>query len=235
MNLKECKCGLKYDVIKHACCPYCGEVNESFEPEKLEKYLVEEEVRQKGIEIKPIYVPIWKTPGTFWTVAAVLAFIILIVLIAMLPNVRYLRASGQDFFIGGWLYFGGSILIYSGLLLKGYLDNCAFNIKVPNGESPGNLGTTNGIGSTLLGGFRSYNDSLVFYDFICLIIPLFPIGCYRAVPGETSKKGKTTSTSYRFYGSEKMKGLEILQIYMVSLGWLPFAFGILSMIISIFE
>lgn len=235
MNLKECKCGLKYDEVKHAFCPYCGEVNESYDPDKLDAYLVEEEIRKNGVAVTPVHVPIWKTPGTFWTVAAALAIIILIALIAMLPNARYLRASGQDFFIGGWLYFGGAIAIYGGLLLKGYLDNCTFNIKVPNGKSPSNLGTTNGIGSTLLGGFRSYDNSLVFYDFICLIVPLFPVGCYRAVPGETTQSRKTTSTSYRFYGSEKMKGLEILQVYLVTWGWLPFVFGIFGMVISIFE
>ena len=126
--------------------------------------------------------------------------------------------------------------IYLGKLLEGFVNNRPFRLNPSNGAAPSGLGTTNNIGSTMMGGFRWFAGTCVSYEFVCFFIPLFPVGCYRTRVGETTKSGyKSTSTSFRFYGSEKMNGLEVLQIYLVSWGWLPFIFGILSMVIGMFE
>lgn len=254
MALVDCKCGHRYDAIKHEVCPFCGEPNESYDSEKaaaaaaddqakddaMQKLAAiilaqEEKIKKGGETITPEHQQIWKTPGIFWSIAAGAALIVFIILLTKLPHAGYLRGGEEDFFISGWLFFGGTIALYLGKLLEGYINNRPFTLKAADGASPSSLGTTNNIGSTLLGGFRWYGMSCVVYDFICFFVPLFPVGCYRAMAGETTQSGKTTSTSYRFYGSEKMNGLEVLQIYLVSWGWLPFIFGAIGIVISWFE
>lgn len=247
------KCGHRYDDNVHKVCPICGEPNPNYDKEKREKevqqfkseilsklaafQMADEEKIKKGNEtITPDKYPIWKEPGIFWSIAAAIAVIIFIVLLTMIPDAKHLRGGREDFFIGGWMYFGGTLAIYIGKLLQGYINSRPFNLPPANGASPGSLGTTNNIGTTMLGGFRWVGGSCVSYEFVCFFIALFPIGCYRCKVGKTQKSGyKTMSTSYRFYGSEKMNGLEVLQIYLASWGWLPFLFGLLAMIIAMFD
>lgn len=196
----------------------------------------EEKIRNGNETVTPDKYPIWKEPGVFWSIAAIIAIIIFIVLLTMIPDAEHLRGGKETFFIGGWLFFGGTSAIYLGKLLDGYINSKPFRLPSANGAFPSHLGTINNIGITMLGGFRWFGGSCVVYEFVCFFVALFPVGCYRAKVGATTKSGhKTMSTSYRFYGSEKMNGLEILQIYLMSWGWLPFIIGLICMVIAMFE
>ena len=70
------------------------------------------------------------------------------------------------------------------------------------------LGTMNGIGFRLYcGGRYDYDtNSQAWYLFFCFIIPLFPIGCYRATEVSSSGKG----SSYRIYGHDKWRFWEVI-------------------------
>lgn len=85
----------------------------------------------------------------------------------------------------------------------------------PNGKKAFKLITINYIGATMFGKFRHHEidsqDTVVSYYCICfLMIPLIPLGCYRVID---------LGGSYYFYGSERMKCLEILCVYLDALKW----------------
>ena len=80
------------------------------------------------------------------------------------------------------------------------------------------LGTINGIGCTLCGGWGRYDpdtNSTVYYLFFSFIIPLIPLGCYRAT--QVSESGN--STQYQIYGHDNGDSGRYLQfIFLVYLG-----------------
>ena len=83
------------------------------------------------------------------------------------------------------------------------------------------LSTINAIGFNLYGNYRFdiINGSSVKYMFFCVLLPLFPVGCYRAVEGEWKRLGRqgaaqVSKTKYSIYGTEKWSLVEVLIIYL---------------------
>lgn len=93
------------------------------------------------------------------------------------------------------------------------------------------LGTINGIGFNLYeGGRLDYATmSTAHYLFFCFIIPLFPIGCYRAQMTESSGK----STQYRIYGHDKWRFWEVVSIYLATYSWIGGIISIIALICGI--
>lgn len=90
----------------------------------------------------------------------------------------------------------------------------------------------NNIGFSLLGDFRYdlMNNSRVKYYFFCVVIPVFPLGCYRVNEGLTTDLGRKgafreSKTDYTIYGTEKWSALEVLSIYLIGIAGVS-AFGI---------
>lgn len=94
------------------------------------------------------------------------------------------------------------------------------------------LGTMNGIGFRLYcGGRYDYDtNSQAWYLFFCFIIPLFPIGCYRATEVSSSGKG----SSYRIYGHDKWRFWEVILIYLSSYAWIGGVICLIGFIASFF-
>ncbi|MDO4735776.1 MAG: hypothetical protein Q4B21_02010 [Bacteroidia bacterium] len=94
------------------------------------------------------------------------------------------------------------------------------------------LGTMNGIGFTLYcGGRFDYNtNSQAWYLFFCFLIPLFPIGCYRATEVDSSGRGR----SYKIYGHDKWRFWEVISIYISSFAWIGGVISIIALIASFF-
>lgn len=94
------------------------------------------------------------------------------------------------------------------------------------------LGTIGGIGFHFFqsGRFDLATGSFAYYSFFCFIIPLFPLGCYRA--RLASNFGR--NTSYTVYGYEKWRFWEVFEIYMYSIAGAAFIIGIITLIISFF-
>lgn len=70
---------------------------------------------------------------------------------------------------------------------------------------------------------RAIETEVYYIFFSFLHIPLIPLSCYEAAMGETNRKShKLRTTSYRVYGEQKMKFIEILCIYLRCLGVLSF-------------
>ena len=96
------------------------------------------------------------------------------------------------------------------------------------------LGTINGIGCTLCGGWGRYDpntNSTVYYHFFSFIIPLIPLGCYRATKiGESGN-----STEYQIYGHDKWRFWEVIAVYLSSISWVGGIFSLLCLIISFFD
>lgn len=95
------------------------------------------------------------------------------------------------------------------------------------------LGTGNGIGFVLLNstGRYDYNsNSTAWYLFFSIIIPIIPIGCYRA--SEVGRKGN--STQYKIYGHEKWKFWEVVSIYLGTYTWIAGIIFIIAIICEFF-
>lgn len=92
------------------------------------------------------------------------------------------------------------------------------------------LGTGNGLGISLFEGGR-YDEKTgadVYYQFITILLPIFPIGCYIAKKtGYHRQNHKKATTSYQIYGTAKWNGWELLFIYLF---WYCFAGGTISVI-----
>ena len=95
------------------------------------------------------------------------------------------------------------------------------------------LGTGNGIGFRLYCGGRTEfsTTSQAWYLYFCFLIPLFPIGCYRAT--QVSSSGR--SQSYRIYGHEKWRFWEVVYIYLSSYAWVAGVISALCLIFSFFD
>lgn len=95
------------------------------------------------------------------------------------------------------------------------------------------LGTMNGIGFTLYEtGRLDYNTmSSAHYLFFCFIIPLFPVGCYRAQT--LGSKGR--STQYRIFGHEKWRFWEVVSIYLGVYSRIGGIISIIALICSFFD
>lgn len=121
----------------------------------------------------------------------------------------------------GWYIFSmiAAFMMIAAIWMKFKLDNKPFQIREPNGVKPGTLKTVMFIGHSLRGNFRKYKGTHVAYSFFVFGIPLFPTGCYRV---KLVRAKRTSSTSYKeewmIYGSEKSSGLELLYIYLITLG-----------------
>ena len=95
--------------------------------------------------------------------------------------------------------------------------NAIYNGKDTNPS----ISTINNVGFNLYGNFRiDLNGSCVKYLFFSLLIPLFPIGCYRVKEGKTEYLGRqgvesVSKTKYTIYGTEKWNSIEVLIIYMI--------------------
>ena len=95
------------------------------------------------------------------------------------------------------------------------------------------LGSINGIGFRLFGSGRvDYSTgSEAWYLFFCFLVPLFPVGCYRAT--EVSSSGR--STSYRIFGHEKWRFWEVVSIYISTYTWFAGFISVICLIVSFFE
>lgn len=105
------------------------------------------------------------------------------------------------------------------------------NIRPNNGENPGEMGTMNGIGVSLVGNFskgKSISMGHISYLFFTVFyLPIIPLGCYVTSEGFNSRGSyKRRSTSYTFYGSQPWRFIEVLQIY-------SFAYSIIGTIICL--
>lgn len=94
------------------------------------------------------------------------------------------------------------------------------NIAPNNGDSPGEMGTMNGIGISLIGSFdtgKSFSMGNISYLFFTVFyIPIIPLGCYNTrMTGMSRKSYKQSSTSYSFYGSQPWRFLEVLYLYSI--------------------
>lgn len=108
-----------------------------------------------------------------------------------------------------------------------------FDGKVPNGD----FGTFNGIGLCLLGDFRYdwRTQTMVKYEFLTLIVPLFPTNCYRAkITQEYSVNHKRHITKYKIYGTEKWHWFEVLSIYVMGFGGLALLVAVINLLQAIF-
>ena len=96
------------------------------------------------------------------------------------------------------------------------------------------IGTINGIGCTLCGGWGRYDsdtNSAVYYLFFSFFIPLIPLGCYRAT--QVGESGN--STQYQIYGHDKWRFWEIVAIYLSSISWIGGFISLIALIVSFFE
>lgn len=94
------------------------------------------------------------------------------------------------------------------------------------------LGTGNGIGFVLYqGGRKEFStNSEAWYLFFCFIIPLFPVGCYRATQISSGRR-----SSYKIYGHEKWKFWEVISIYLAAYSWIGGIICIIGFIASFFD
>lgn len=94
------------------------------------------------------------------------------------------------------------------------------------------LGSVNGIGFNLYCGGRTEfsTNSQAWYLYFCFLIPLFPIGCYRATLVSSSGR----SESYRIYGHEKWRFWEVVYIYLSSYALVAGVISALCLIFSFF-
>jgi hypothetical protein len=94
------------------------------------------------------------------------------------------------------------------------------------------LGTVNGIGFNLIcgGRYEHQTESEAYYLFFSLLIPLIPIGCYRAKEVNSSHRGN----SYRIYGHEKWRFWEVFSIYISGISWCVGFICLISLIFSFF-
>lgn len=121
-----------------------------------------------------------------------------------------------------WISVAIVIKVTIEFLIVPRINKFAKYTPIYNGINPATgFETWNGIGVTLLGaGFRkdSLNDSEVMYAFFCVIIPLFPIDCYRVKEiGSDSFGGgyiQENTTKYKIYGKEKWQIHEIILLYI---------------------
>ena len=96
------------------------------------------------------------------------------------------------------------------------------------------LGTINGIGFSLCGGWGRYDqetNSTVYYLFFSFFIPLIPLGCYRAT--EVGQSGK--STHYQIYGRDKWRFWEVMAVYLSGISWIGGVVSLIALIASFFE
>lgn len=95
------------------------------------------------------------------------------------------------------------------------------------------LGSINGIGFRLFQGGRAEfsTNSEAWYLFFCFLVPLFPIGCYRAT--QVSSNGR--SQSYKIFGHEKWRFWEVICIYISSFAWAAGVISAICLIVSFFE
>ena len=95
------------------------------------------------------------------------------------------------------------------------------------------LGTGNGIGFRLFYGGRTDfgTSSEAWYLFFCFLIPLFPVGCYRATQVSSQRKCE----SYKIYGHEKWRFWEVISIYLSSYAWIAGIISFICLISSFFN
>jgi len=178
---------------------------------------------------------VFKSVEPYYYAFCVIAVIMLIIALCNIDH-GYRPASAEDAIAGCWFLSLGFFGFFLGhCLLSKYNDLRPYEPAIPNGDSPGSLGTMNGIGTSLYGYFRPDGLSYVTYEFLCFFIPLIPVGCYRVEQGMTTQGYKKTSTSYRFYGSEKWRFTEVINIYLTAFGVIAMIIGGLCMIFTVFE
>lgn len=96
------------------------------------------------------------------------------------------------------------------------------------------LGSVNGIGFTLCGGWGRYDagtNSEAYYLFFSFFIPLIPLGCYRATNVGTNGK----STQYRIYGHDKWRFWEVVAVYLSSISWFGGIISLIALVCSFFD
>ncbi len=119
----------------------------------------------------------------------------------------------------------GACVLIGSIWLKSILDKKPFQMRQPNGVKPDSLGSFLGIGQVLMGGFkyRKYEDTYVVYRFFFFILPLFPTGCYRGQLLKSEGGMSYNKQEWAIYGSEESDGLEILNIYLITIGAIVWA------------
>ena len=114
-------------------------------------------------------------------------------------------------------------------------------IKIPpryDGNVPsGDISTVNGLGFSFFGDYRydMKTQSYVTYEFLTLIIPLFPINCYRVkLLQDYNENHKTTIRRYHIYGTEKWHWFEVMSVYVGSFSGIAFFVIIINLLQFIF-
>lgn len=93
------------------------------------------------------------------------------------------------------------------------------------------LGSVNGIGFTLCGGYGRYDGltgSSVYYLFFSFFIPLIPLKCYRA----RELDGSGRQRQYRIFGHESWRFGEIVVVYVSAIAWLGGALSVLAIFLQ---
>lgn len=97
------------------------------------------------------------------------------------------------------------------------------------------LGTVSvsGIGFTFFetGRYDYATMSSAQYLFFCFLIPLIPVGCYRAQTMGSSGR----STEYRIFGHEKWRFWEVVSVYLGTYSWIGGIFSVFALIYCFFD
>lgn len=235
---KHCKREYPINLPK---CPYCGasnpyyqDISKKLEQERrlLEQKLQEEKQLEKesdGKYVSPLRILVEGgnvdaenddireaiLPITYY-----LGVFSILILVAVLTLHFIPTFENKEWIQLGFTFSISGILLFVSQLVNALLKTKDFPVQAANGEKPDSLSTLNGIGYSLIGGFRTVEDTHVSYVFLCLFIPLFPVGCYRVKEGnfKSFRDGvyRKTTTDVQCMGSEKWRILEIIQVYLSS-------------------
>lgn len=89
----------------------------------------------------------------------------------------------------------------------------------PVEEKP-QLMSFNGIGTRLLGHFRTRGTTYVSYQFLTIVfMPIIPLACYRVEEVDSTNLVVYSSTQYRFLGHARTRLTELALIYLM--WWTP--------------
>ena len=112
-------------------------------------------------------------------------------------------------------------LLSWGLIYRLFHSRSRMVVTSPVEDIP--LGSLNGFGITMLGGFRSStsSDYAVYYVMLtALWMPIIPVGCVIASREGTHLSGflPGINTEYRVYGKSRWNGWELISIYALRWG-----------------
>lgn len=160
-----------------------------------------------------------KTAHKVFLAILVAYFVFALVMLCVISQKEYVDSFDQFLYIGSLI---GDIMLISAICLHTDLNKKPVHWQEPNGEKPSTLFTFMGIGQNLFGlfKFREVADTYVSYTFFCLILPLFPTGCYRVRLTGTEVGVLGNRQEWIIFGSEKFDFKEIVAVYLYAYGFL---------------